>query len=202
MRDYYEVLGVSPNARAEEIKRAYRQLARRYHPDISGDDQAGTFRDAAEAHAVLGDLSRRHECDATCAQSASPPARDDWSTDEIAIDFPSIDALLDRMRSAFFGPLDGPSPLSAEVVLTPREAFWGTVVPLRVPVRTVCADCGGRGESWLDSCRRCHGTGEAIARCDVRLEVPAGVREGAVFRFGVAPAAAPTTVVEVRIAIA
>lgn len=202
MRDYYEVLGVSPNARAEEIRRAYRQLARRYHPDISGDDQAGAFRDAAEAYAVLGDAGRRREYDTACARSAFPPPRDDWSTDEIAIDFPSIDALLDRMRSAFFGPLDVRPPLSAEVVLTPREAFWGAVVPLRVPVRTVCADCGGRGESWLDTCLSCHGTGEAVALCDVRLEVPAGVREGAVFRFGVTPAAAPTTIVEVRVAIA
>ena len=43
MRDYYDVLGVSPGAGADEIKRAYRQLARRYHPDISGDDRGAAF---------------------------------------------------------------------------------------------------------------------------------------------------------------
>lgn len=201
MRDYYQVLGVSPNARADEIKRAYRQLARRYHPDISGDDSSGAFRAAAEAYEVLGDPRRRRQYDAVCVP-ARPPADDEWPTDEIAIDFPSIDGLLDRMRSAFFGPLAPPSTLSAEIVLTPREAFFGAVVPLRVPVRAVCGACGGRGETWLDPCPGCGGNGEALAFCDVRLDVPAGMRPGTVIRFAVSPGGSPTTFVEARIAIA
>jgi len=201
MRDYYQVLGVSPNARADEIKRAYRQLARRYHPDISGDDTSGSFRAAAEAYEVLGHPRRRRQYDAVCA-SARPVADDEWRPDEIAIDFPSIDALLDRMRSAFVGPLTPPPALSAEIVLTPHEAFFGAVVPLRVPVRTMCEACGGRGETWLDPCDRCGGSGEAVVSCDVRLDVPAGVRPGTVIRFAVSPGASPTTFVEARIAIA
>lgn len=203
MRDYYQVLGVSPNARAEEIRRAYRQLARRYHPDISGDDQASSFREAAEAFAVLRDPGRRGAYDAARALPDVPAAshRQDWLTDEIAIDFPSISSVLDRIRSAFFGPLEVPSPLSAEILLTPREAFLGTVVTLRVPVRGVCPSCGGRGEIWLDLCPSCDGTGEALEPQDVQLEVPAGVRDGAVIRFRVVPRHARVTVVEVRIAI-
>ncbi len=200
MRDYYQVLGVSPNARADEIKRAYRQLARRYHPDISGDDNSGVFRAAAEAYEVLGHPLRRRYYDAACAP-VRPAANDEWRADEVAIDFPSIDGLLDRMRSAFFGPLTPPAALSAEIVLTPHEAFFGAVVPLRVPVRAVCEACGGRGEIWLDPCLRCGGTGEAVASCDVRLEVPAGARPGTVIRFAVSPGASPTTFVEARIAI-
>ena len=49
MRDYYDVLGVTADAGAEEIKRAYRQLARRYHPDISGDDRTAAFLEVARA---------------------------------------------------------------------------------------------------------------------------------------------------------
>jgi curved DNA-binding protein CbpA len=60
MRDYYEILGVSPDAGADEIKRAYRQLARRYHPDISGDDRGAAFLEIARAYDVLRDPPRRN----------------------------------------------------------------------------------------------------------------------------------------------
>ena len=63
MRDYYDVLGVSPDAGADEIKRAYRQLARRYHPDISGDDRAVAFLEAAHAYEILTDPRRRRSYD-------------------------------------------------------------------------------------------------------------------------------------------
>ena len=63
MRDYYDVLGVSADAGAEEIKRAYRQLARRYHPDISGDDRGVAFLEVARAYDVLSDPSRRRSYD-------------------------------------------------------------------------------------------------------------------------------------------
>jgi molecular chaperone DnaJ len=59
MRDYYEVLGVAPGAGADEIKRAYRQLARRYHPDISGDERGAAFLDVSRAYHVLRDPERR-----------------------------------------------------------------------------------------------------------------------------------------------
>ena len=58
MRDYYDVLGVSPGAGADEIKRAYRQLARRYHPDI-GDERGAVFLEVSRAYEVLRDEERR-----------------------------------------------------------------------------------------------------------------------------------------------
>ncbi len=63
MRDYYDVLGVSPGAGADEIKRAYRQLARRYHPDISGDDRGAAFLEVSRAYDVLSDPTRRRSYD-------------------------------------------------------------------------------------------------------------------------------------------
>ena len=73
MRDYYDVLGVSPDAGADEIKRAYRQLARRYHPDISGDDRAVAFLEAARAYEILADPRRRQSYDAERSASAGVP---------------------------------------------------------------------------------------------------------------------------------
>src|SRR3954462_9631921 len=98
MRDYYDVLGVAPGAGAEEIKRAYRQLARRYHPDISGDERGTAFLEAARAYEVLRDPDRRHAYDTRLVAATST----EWLADEVAIDFPSVASVLDRMRDSFF----------------------------------------------------------------------------------------------------
>src|SRR5688500_15100621 len=141
MRDYYDVLGVSPDAGAEERKRAYRQLARRYHPDISGADRGTAFLELARAYDVLREPSRRRRYDAGLSQVWRPgtdpePGRS-WFADEVAIDFPSVASVLDRMRDAFFTP-EPVVTLSAQIVLTPREAFDGVSVPLDVPLRRAC----------------------------------------------------------------
>jgi molecular chaperone DnaJ len=202
MRDYYDVLGVSPGAGADEIKRAYRQLARRYHPDISGDDRAAVFLEVSRAYDVLSDPARRRSYDSSVRppDDGSGPVRAEWLSDEVNIDFPSVSSVLDRMRQSFFG--SSPSRgLRAEIVLSPQEAFWGTTVPLDVPLRRTCSRCGGRGETWQEWCEPCAGGGEVASSHELKLRVPAGVREGARFRFSVMPPGAPFTLVEVRVSI-
>jgi hypothetical protein len=132
---------------------------------------------------------------------AMPVARRNaWFADEVAIDFPSVASVLDRMRDSFFTAQPAVT-LSAEMVLTPREAFDGVTVPLDVPLRRTCPCCGGRGEVWTDWCSTCLGLGEVASAHSLRVRVPARVREGAIFRFSVTPPGAPSTVVEVRISI-
>jgi molecular chaperone DnaJ len=201
MRDYYQVLGVSPHAGADEIKRAYRQLARRYHPDISGDDRTATFVEAAHAYEILNDPRRRRAYDAARQLDSGPVhGQAEWLTDEVAIDFPSVSGLLDRMRHSFFGG-GSLGDLSAEIVLTFAEAAGGTLVPLGVPIRETCPHCGGRGETWQESCDLCGGCGSIRGFHYVDVRIPAGVREGARFRFAVMPAGAPHTVVDIYISI-
>ena len=121
--------------------------------------------------------------------------------DEIAIDFPSVDGVVERMRTAFLGEPEDDGVLSAELRLSRHDARRGLVVPLAVPIRGACSCCGGRGESWTEPCGACHGTGESLFHQPVRLAVPAGVADGARLRFRVnAPQAAPVRV-EVRVAI-
>jgi len=202
MRDYYDVLGVRSDAGADEIKRAYRQLARRYHPDISGEERGSAFLEVARAYGprCLGP----DETEAIARlrrEEANLYAALEWAlADEVAIDFPSVSSVLDQMRHSFFGPLPAIG-LRAEITLTPQEAFWGTTVPLDVPLRRTCAQCGGRGETWEEWCDACSGGGDVTATHALQLRVPAGVREGARFRFSVTPPGAPHTVVEVRITI-
>jgi DnaJ-class molecular chaperone len=127
-----------------------------------------------------------------------------WFRDEVAIDFPSLDEALERMRDAFLAPMnesDAQPELSAELRISPREAFHGVTLPLDVPIRKLCGACGGRGENWPEPCEACDGTGHAIARHPVRLVVPPRVRDGDRFCLSVcAPSASPTRV-EVRLVV-
>ena len=168
MRDYYDILGVAPDAGADEIKRAHRQLIRRYHRDISRDDGAGLVVDCL--------------------------------ADEVAIDFPSVHTVLDRMQRAFFGDAAGPQP-GPDLAITPQEAFLGATVPVRVPVRRVCADCGGRGEVWDRPCAECGGAGDLPSHQAVHLRVPAGVRDGTRIRFRVTAPGVADTAILARIVI-
>jgi hypothetical protein len=121
--------------------------------------------------------------------------------DEIAIDFPSVDDVVDRMRDAFLGEDGDAELLASDVALTRDEAARGVTIPFDVPMRATCRTCGGRGEMWDEMCDSCVGTGEALAYHTVRLTVPAGVTEGARFRFRVTSAHAAVVRVEVRVAI-
>jgi hypothetical protein len=132
------------------------------------------------------------------ASSSACPG--EWFADEVAIDFPSVDSVVDRMRETFLGPEDADT-LRAELRLSPREAFDGVIVPLAVPLRRTCEPCGGRGEVWTEPCVACRGTGHAFFRHQVRMAVPAGVTDGARFRFRISTPHAPTTRVEIRIAV-
>ncbi len=125
----------------------------------------------------------------------------DCFADEIAIDFPSVGHVVDRMRHAFLGEPEDDAMLAAEVCVSSREASGGLVVPLEVPVRGTCQACGGRGEVWTERCDPCRGTGDTLFQHPVRLTVPAGVADGARFRFRVRSPHAPSVRVEVRIAV-
>jgi hypothetical protein len=130
----------------------------------------------------------------------SDGAPDDCFADETAIDFPSVDHLLERERAAFLNER-GADTLTTEVSLSRRDASNGIVLPLEVPLRGTCRSCGGRGETWTEPCADCNGTGNALVHHPVNLALPAGVADGARFRFRVtSPHAAPVRV-EVRVAI-
>ena len=136
---------------------------------------------------------------------ATPLAlRNGWFDDEVAIDFPSLHAAVERMRASFVAASsdgDGRRRLCAELILSPREAFDGVIVPLDVPIRRICLACGGRGETWPDPCGSCEGSGESLGRHPVRLVVPPRVQDGDRFALWVsAPYATPTRV-EVRVVL-
>ena len=162
-------------------------------------------RSVRKADEIVSDERRRRTRDDRLATERATvrTGRDrfDWFTDEVAIDFPAIGAVIDRMRESFLAPEGLPPSLSAEIRLSAREAFDGTVVPLDVPVRHVCAACGGRGETWAERCAACEGSGDAVVRHPVLLVVPPRVIDGVRFHLRVSAPLAPLTHVDVRVAI-
>lgn len=186
MRDYFQILGVPHNAGAAAIRQAYRRLSRRDHPDISGDGP-----DGSDGASRGGD-----------ARSAPEPARGDVPRDEIAIDFPSVHPLIDRMREAFFAPdADTASRWSAYIELTRGEARDGARVPIDVPHAETCGACGGRGEIWTDRCADCAGRGTRPASHRVRLVLPAGVAHGAELVYQLRMPAGPPALLAVSVGI-
>jgi len=121
--------------------------------------------------------------------------------DEIAIDFPSVGRVVERMRDAFLGEGRQDEVLRADVSLSQREAFDGLVVPLSVPVPVTCPHCGGRGETWTEPCQLCRGSGQSVCHHAVRISVPPRVADGACVRFRLRARDASSVRVEVRLAI-
>ena len=121
--------------------------------------------------------------------------------DEVAIDFPSVGAAVDRIRHGFLGSEAQTGSVCAEIQLSRREAFDGVTIPLEVPIRATCPECGGRGESWTEACLECAGSGTTLFTHHVRVSVPARVTDGACVRFRVSMPDAPPTRVELRVAI-
>lgn len=130
-------------------------------------------------------------------------ARQDAScfADEVVVDFPSVAPAIDRMRRAFLAEERGDA-VRAALQVSPREARDGATVPLEVPVRCTCQRCGGRGESWTESCLSCRGRGVELMRHQLQVLLPAGVSHGARFSFTVTPRHNPPTRVELRVLVA
>jgi hypothetical protein len=123
-----------------------------------------------------------------------------YFADEVAIDFPSVASAVERVRQGLLHQ-ERSEPLPAILWLSRHEARSGTTTPLSVPVRAICRACGGRGESWANSCYDCRGSGAELRTHTVQVNVPAGVVDGAVFCFSVTPLSQPATRIELRILV-
>ena len=122
--------------------------------------------------------------------------------DEIAIDFPSMGAVVDRLRDQLRLADEALASETAEVVLSDEQARGGVVIPLALSLRGLCGDCGGRGESWSEPCALCRGSGEHVQPHHFRLALPPGILDGTRFRFVVTPPEARATRVDVTVSVA
>jgi molecular chaperone DnaJ len=171
-RDYYEVLGVSKTATADELKKAYRQLAKKYHPDTNpGNKEAeAKFKEASEAYAVLSDADKRRQYDqfghAAFEGGAGGAGGFDFSGMDMGDIFGDIfgDLFGGRSRRNSNGPMQGAN-LRTSVRISFEEAVFGTEKELSLNLSEECKACHGSGAkhgSSVETCRKCGGTGQVV----------------------------------------
>ena len=187
--DYYEVLGVDRDADEEEIKRAYRRVAKECHPDVTQGDENATerFRRATEAYEVLSDRERRAAYDRDMRQQE---ALRQGRQDAGAVSTWEFFRLAEEMIWNMFRELHGYPAWESfgghlEILLSPEEAFSGTRVSFDVPIERECGICEGHGFSVFGVCPRCRGTGRVEGSRRITIEIPAGVRDGDHLRLSI-----------------
>jgi molecular chaperone DnaJ len=172
-KDYYLLLGVARDASSSAIKRAYRRLAKRYHPDVGASSSSEDFHELQVAYETLADAERRRRYDESLR---GQPERDSFAP--LSWSFLRSPAAGDLRRPV------RPGSLSGEILLTSDEAQIGGILPLDVPVPTVCRACEGTGGAFFD-CGHCGGEGKVERRLPVPLRIPAGIRDGTLFQVAV-----------------
>jgi molecular chaperone DnaJ len=164
-RDYYRTLGVSKGATDAEIKRAYRRLARKLHPDVTGDDPKSTerFKEITEAYDVLSDGKRRRTYDLFGAQGVSSGGgRGTRQTDPPFSDIADLFANVMSRGKKRSGPEPGVD-VEHKVRVTLAEALRGVERTIDLELLRPCPDCGGKGwpsDKPPETCPDCNGTGQ------------------------------------------
>ncbi len=179
-RDYYEVLGVGKSASAEEIKKAYRKLALKYHPDKNpGNKEAEEkFKEAAEAYDVLSNPDKKSRYDQFGHAGMSGAAGGGFSGGGFSMDdiFSQFgDIFGGHFGSAFGGAFGGfgggsrgrrvnrGSDIRIRVKLDLKEIAHGAEKKVKINKQVACKECGGKGaksEADIKTCETCHGTGQ------------------------------------------
>jgi molecular chaperone DnaJ len=181
--DYYQVLGVTRDADTRTIKDAFRQLARRYHPDISTEpDAEQRFKEIAEAYGVLSDPARRASYDAQgSAGVAGATAEDLWGGIDFADVFGSgaavFGGLFERLfGSAAAGPRRG-EDVRLELVISLDEVLTGGNHTVTIRRPGACPQCAGSGSGPGTAPRRCPGCGGTGQRAVASRHGPMLVRQ-------------------------
>lgn len=174
-RDYYEVLGVSRDAADADIKKAYRQLARKYHPDVAKDDASAAekFKEINEAYEVLSDSDKRTRYDQFGHAGTQPGAEGGFGGGFGGFGGGAGDFGMGDIFDMFFGGTRGGAQrqrgpqrgadLRFDMSLTFEEAAFGVEREIQVPRLENCPTCSGSGArpgTHPATCSVCHGTGQ------------------------------------------
>ncbi len=212
-KDYYKILGVARDASENDIRSAYRKLARQYHPDVNpGNQQAETrFKEINEAYQVLSDSEKRAKYDRygkdwerfqQTAAGGQEPDFARWYTGRpggVQFEYGSDDGggFSDFFRTLFGNVgtrrttagvgqrmrMERGDDLEQEVEVTLEEAFRGTTRVLQLQDERTCPECGGVGIRQSQLCDTCRGRGTVSDNRRLEVRIPAGVYDGSRVRM-------------------
>ena len=203
-KDYYLILGVPVDATPDQLRKAFREKAKRFHPDHYGED-AAPFLDIQEAFSVLSNPDRRAAYDrsllrkrraiqgAELLRPERPPAEplipgskpielgDVYVGQSFQTFHPSFEEIFERLWHNFTGmtrpKAEGLEGLTIDVPLSREQAFIGGHVRVMVPALIVCPVCRGRGGVGFFECVRCGGEGQIAGDYPMGVAFPAGLSE-------------------------
>ncbi len=171
-RDYYEILGISKDSSKEEIKKSYKKLAKKYHPDISKEESSEEkFKEVSEAYAVLSDDEKKQQYD----QFGHAGFDQKFSQEDIFRNFDFTDIFGEVFGNSsnegsifdmFFGGSQRRqkrgSDLSYELKISLEEASFGTEKKINIQRSETCPKCDGTGakDNSLINCTECNGSGQ------------------------------------------
>ncbi len=172
-RDYYEVLGISKGASEDEIKKAFRKTAKKYHPDMHPDDKEceEKFKECQEAYAVLSDPDKRRQYDqfghAAFENGAGGAGGFDFSGMDMGDIFGDIFGDLfggGRRSAANNGPMKGAN-VRLSLRISFEEAVFGCTKEIEFNYKESCSTCGGSGAkpgTNKETCSKCGGKGKVV----------------------------------------
>lgn len=205
MKNYYSILGVTPDSTEAEIKAAYRSLARKYHPDINPAGSA-LFKDITEAYETLSDskkklhydtingffkTSKKEEKQYTSSEKAKEeyvkskaeePKKKNEKKSDISKNLNDIFKDFGKTKKKKEAPKNG-DDINEEVLITIKDAIQGTNRIINVLHASTCPHCKGRKFINGAECPVCNSSGEKVEHKKITVKIPAGIKNGTKLRI-------------------
>ncbi len=196
-RDYYEILGVKRDATEDQIKQAFRKLARKHHPDVNPDNKTAEdkFKEINEAYEVLSDSEKRRRYDRLGANwkdgaEFTPPSGFTFSQGDPG-DLFSGGGVFSDFFEMLFGESSEPrkaraakgEDAQAEMTISLEDAHRGGVHRISVQSVRRCPDCNGAGSSNKRICVTCRGAGRVVTPRSIDVKIPPGARDKSVIKL-------------------
>ncbi|HST23148.1 MAG TPA: J domain-containing protein [Blastocatellia bacterium] len=206
-KDYYEILGVKRDATEDQIRQAFRKLARKHHPDVNPGDKSAEerFKEINEANEVLSDSEKRKRYDQlganwqNGAEFTPPPG---WSG--VNVNYEDLGSVFggggfsDFFESLFGGSRSAGQPdprrrssrsrakgqdAEAEMEISLEDAHRGGRHRITLQSVRVCPTCNGSGTAGGNVCPTCRGAGQVLSPKNIDVNIPPGAREGSVIKL-------------------